>query len=153
MRKLILLAMVMAGMGAYGAAPAMAADSTCATHVLKLTGWSIQLDTISHSGSFQCGGANNESYNVELFLQFKNGSGNWVTADCPNSYLGLCISFKPSNGGWYGGGDPSQWSGTFNVNELGGIDCRDWRMHAGVTFHGGSPPVYYNSSVSSIGGC
>lgn len=151
-RLVLLMILAIAGFLAVGASPALAADSTCATHVLKLTGWSIQIDTISHSGDFQCGGANNESWNAELFLQFKNGSGNWVTAACPNSYLGLCINFKPTTG-WYGGGDEHNWSGTFNVNEPGGIDCRDWRMHAGIDFHGGSPTIYYNSSVSSIGGC
>jgi len=64
----------------------------------------------------------------------------------------LCISFKPVSG-WFGGGERHTWTGTFNTNEPGGIDCRTWRMRAGISFHGGSPTLYYNGSPTPVGGC
>ena len=68
MKRLLIVLLAFGGILAANAAPALAADSTCSNHDIRITGWSLQLDSVSHSGDFQCGGANNESWNAELFL-------------------------------------------------------------------------------------
>jgi hypothetical protein len=149
LRRLLLPLLLAAIIAMTIPATSQAANSTCTTHSLAITGWGVADDHIDHSGHFQCGGANIEDYFVELDLQFLNGSGVWQVPACPNGYTGLCISFKPATG-WYPAGADRSWTGTFNLS--GQIDCKSWRMHARVNFRNGSPDLTYNSLTYTIGG-
>ena len=131
-----------------GSGHALAANSTCGKHAAPITHWSIQADYVGGTWDFQCGGANNESYQVELSLQWNSPSG-WVVPICDNG--GLCISLKPSSG-WFAGGFETQGDWLFNVNSVQ-VDCKMWRMHSRVIFHGTSPDIIYNSATVQTGGC
>lgn len=150
MNRLLIFIAAIAAVFAFSASPALAANSTCTDHTNNLTGWMISTDHIDTHWHFQCGGANNEDFFIGQALQFKNSSGVWTTADCPNGYLGQCVSFKPSTG-WFNGG--SDQSGDSGWNPSQQIDCKDWRMHTTVHFRGSSPDIVYNGTVQSIGGC
>ncbi len=138
---------------AYLAAPAsaLAANSTCTTHDLALTDWSVQLNHINTSWDFKCGGANNEDYHLILYLQKKLSDGTWATSTCTALTHPYCVADRPDPGSSYNGG--TEHSGTNSWNPLPDIACHQWRLHADVLFAGSSPDIAYNSLAYSIGGC
>jgi opacity protein-like surface antigen len=150
-RTLTLAALLVALTTALVAAPAaQAANSTCTTHNLDFVSWSVQTDTVNTAWDFKCGGSNNERWKLTLYLQWKDGSGNWHTFDCANGLP--CATFRPSATGYYDGG--FEHSGTNTWNLAGQLDCATIRFHALVDFAGGSPSITYNSlTVPDIGGC
>lgn len=148
MKKLVIFALCLAGMAGIGASPALASASTCATHQLSVDSWTIQTDVINTSGLFKCGGANNDPWHLQVYLQ-KQVSGSWVQADCDNG--NSCTNAYPSGGGFFAGGSQHGFANVWNVS--GQIDCKDWRLHARVDFQSLDPPVTFNSGVASVGGC
>jgi hypothetical protein len=149
MKRLLILAATSLALFAAAPSSALAANSTCTTHNLDFVSWSIQTDTVNTAWHFQCGGANNEGYNVLLLLQWKDSSGAWHTFDCANG--GACAVNRPLTGFYAGGSDHS---GTNTWNLAGQLDCATIRFRGVVVFAGSSPTIAYNSlTVPDIGGC
>jgi hypothetical protein len=87
MKRLILLALTTLSIAAgtmLSPATSLAADSTCSMHILKATSWSVQSDQFNDSWDFQCGGSNNESWDVGIYLQWRDSNATWHTFDCDN---------------------------------------------------------------------
>jgi hypothetical protein len=148
MKRLILLALTTLSIAAgtmLSPATSLAADSTCSMHILKATSWSVQSDQFNDSWDFQCGGSNNESWDVGIYLQWRDSNATWHTFDCDNG--NPCYAVR----GPFAGG--SERAGTNSWNVAGQLNCLTVRVHAVVVFLGSSPNVAYNSLTYQIGGC
>jgi hypothetical protein len=128
MRKLITLVLAIGAfisIGAVGAPSALAADSTCATHsnnnnplhAYFAGGGSSEWFTQGYD--FQCGGANNEAWDLQGTYQWESDTGAWHTAVCVSAVGGVanCVSNRPQSG-TYGGGE--EHSGEFDGVQLDG---------------------------------
>lgn len=145
--RLLILFAAIAAVFAFSATPALAANSTCTTHNLAVTGWSIQTDQATTSWDFKCGGANNEPYTIELDFQWEDAQSNWHTFDCDNGLP--CLTNRPGAFTYYNGG--TEHSGTNTWNVAGQLNCADIRFHALVQFEFGSPSQKWNSITYHVG--
>ena len=147
MRRLLLLAAVILA-SLTVSPPAHAAASSCSTHHLAVTAWSVQLDFANTSWDFKCGGSNRESWIIFLYFQWQDSNRHWHTFACDNGLP--CEVTRPLNHTFAGG---SEHGGGSLWNIAGQIDCRTVRHHALVNFLGGSPQLRFNSPTYHIGGC
>jgi hypothetical protein len=128
---------------------ALAANSTCSVHDMNIIDWSNTNDWVEADDDFKCGGANNEGFNVTVYLQWRDSTHNWTTPQCDNG--NPCWSQEPSATGYWSGGSDHYKLHIWNV--AGQVNCRQWRTHAIISFNGGSPYLLYNSNTITANGC
>lgn len=124
------------------------AASTCTKHVLAIDGWSVQGDYVRGHADFQCGGADQNDYMVDYWLQKQRNDGSWITVDCLNGVH--CESVKPSTG-FFAAGTEHYWDWTFYPNVQ--VDCRNWRLQGYASFRSGPISQVWTGPVAFIGGC
>lgn len=136
-------------------APAQAiVESSCSTHLIPITSWSIQTDVIYTDWDFKCGGANNMDYYVVLALQVKV-NGVWQLENCTDN-PSYCHIFKPEGaefcpfcigtGNHYEGGTEHTGSSNFPSSES--ISGKTFRIRADAQFKNGWHVYYYGISAT-----
>ena len=152
---------VMVGAGAMSSS-ALAANSTCVTHVVFSAGtYVLPSRTLIQDYDFKCGGANNEGYSINSYEQFQNASGVWVTATCASTdSIGTqadCYSWRPSNNPYFDGGTEHSGEQWFDLKEGVNSFCSSdgsawhkfWREHVVISFAGSSPNIVYNGGTTA----
>ena len=140
----VLLALVGFGVSA---SPALASNPSCSTHSSPIQSWSVQGDWLTYYASFQCGGAENDDFYVDSYLQVYL-NGDWHLADCDT---GLCFQTHPNGtvcpNGYFCAGNLYHFSGTYYY--YGNIDNKKFRIQSDVNFRSGYHIYYYSNSIST----
>jgi hypothetical protein len=153
MKRLLVLVAAFAllgGLSAVRATTAFASDSTCTIHDSDVTDYSFINDTVTGTGHFKCGGANNEDYDLMFKLQEKIGS-TWgpVAGGCDAGNPSL--DCETSLIGPFSGGAEVIRHPVFGT--AGEADCRVFRMRTTVFFEGLSPNIqYWGASLKVLNG-